>query len=235
VDIARDCAALVFVTATGTETGKTWWTAATARELRARGLTVSARKPAQSFAPGDPLTDADALGAATGEAAGDVCPEHRCYPVPLAPPMAAEVLGRPGFTVADLVTELWWPGRRDVAFVEGAGGPRSPLASDGDNVALARALAPALVVLVAHAGLGTINVVRLCVEALAPLPVVVALNRYSAVDDLHTRNRSWLADRDGFDVVTGASALADVLEARVRDARPRAGRPGRAPSSTGTG
>ena len=51
--------------------------------------------------------------------------------------------------------------------METAGGVRSPQADDGDAVDLVRLLAPDLVVLVADAGLGTINAVRLCVDALA--------------------------------------------------------------------
>ena len=235
MDHQRACRALVFVTATGTETGKTWWAAATAREARARGLAVVARKPAQSYAPGDRETDADVLAAATGDDPREVCPAHRCYPVPLAPPMAAEALGRPSFGIADLAAELSWPGHPDVVLVEGAGGPRSPIARDGDNIDLARALAPTLAVLVAPAGLGTINAVRLCADALAPLRLVVALNRYSAVDDLHELNRSWLADRDGLAVVTEPAALADVLVTVVRDEPPRAAPPGPTPSRTGRG
>ena len=71
------------------------------------------------------------------------------------------------------------PTRVDVGLVEGVGGPRSPISADGDNVDLAHALAPDLVVLVADAGLGTINAVRLSVGALADFPVLVALNRYA--------------------------------------------------------
>ena len=35
-----------------------------------------------------------------------VCPPHRCYAVPMAPPMAADALGRPVPTIADLLAEL---------------------------------------------------------------------------------------------------------------------------------
>jgi hypothetical protein len=63
------------------------------------------------------------------------------------------------------------------------------------------------VVLVADSGLGTINLVRLGAEALDGHPVVVMLNRYDD-GDLHRRNRSWLSDRNGLDVVTDIGALA---------------------------
>jgi dethiobiotin synthetase len=205
---------LVLVTGTGTEVGKTWVACRLARALRTHGLIVSARKPAQSYAAGDDPagTDAALLGDATGEATQLVCPQHRWYPLPMAPPMAADALGRPGFTVADLVKELAWPVGVAVGLVECAGGVRSPLASDGDAVALAEALQPERVVLVADAGRGAINAVRLAAAALAGWPVSVVLNRFDGALDLHQRNRAWLAERDGLHVVLdGADLVAPVV------------------------
>ncbi len=190
-------------------------------DLHAAGLRVAARKPAQSFEPDDDpaVRDAFVLGAASGEPAEDVCPPHRWYEVAMAPPMAAEALGCPPFTIQDLTLELRWPGDPvDVGLVETAGGLCSPLASDGDCLALCRALAPDVVVLVADAGLGTINAVRLTVEALRVLSrdVVLVLNRFDASVDLHERNREWLEARDGLMVVVvpgGESDLADIVSA----------------------
>jgi dethiobiotin synthetase len=199
---------LVVVTGTGTEVGKTWVTARLAELLVAAGRSVAVRKPAQSFARGDRATDADVLAAATGEAPSTVCPPDRGYEVAMAPPMAAAVLGRPPFTIADLAVELTWADGIDVGLVEGAGGPRSPLASDGDTVGLAASLAPDLVVLVADAGLGTINAVRLSVAPFADIaPACVILNRYDPTDDLHVRNGDWLATHAGLDVVVDTQSL----------------------------
>jgi len=197
------------VTGTGTEIGKTWVGARVLARLRADGLRVAARKPVQSFAAADGSTDADVLAQATGEEPGEVCPAHRWYERPLAPPMAADVLGRAPFTIADLVGEITWPDDVDVGLVEGVGGPRSPLAADGDTVDLVRALAPSVVVLVADAGLGAINAVRLSAAAL-PAALVV-LNRYDGTDDLHVRNRRWLADECGLDIVASTEDVADRL------------------------
>jgi len=209
---------LVLVTGTGTEVGKTWVAAALSRFVRAGGTTVGARKPAQSFDPGAGPTDADVLADATGTTAEEVCPAHRWYEVPMAPPMAAEALGRPAFRIAALVGELAWPAIAvDVGLVESAGGPRSPLASDGDTVDLATALEPDLVLLVAHAGLGTINAVQLCAAVLAPVaPVCTILNRYDGADDLHRRNRGWLATHAGQTVVV---TTIDDLAAHVTGSR----------------
>ena len=197
------------MTGTGTEIGKTWVAARVLARLRADGLRVAARKPVQSFAAADGCTDADLLAQATGEEPGEVCPAHRWYERPLAPPMAADVLGRAPFMISDLVDEITWPDDVAVGLVEGVGGQRSPLAADGDTVDLVRALTPSVVVLVADAGLGAINAVRLSAAAL-PASLVV-LNRYDGTDDLHVRNRRWLADGCGFDLVTRAEDVTDRL------------------------
>ncbi len=205
---------LVVVAGTGTEVGKTWFTARVIEHLRAGGSTVAARKPAQSYDPGDPHpTDAVVLGAATGEDATEVCPEALGYPIALAPPMAAEALGRPVPTLADLAAACAWPTPAPaVGFVELAGGVRSPMAGDGDGVGLVDLLAPDRVLLVADAGLGTINSVRLSVAALgATRPVLVALNRFDADDALHRRNLEWLAERDGLTVATTPADAAAWL------------------------
>jgi dethiobiotin synthetase len=208
---------LILVTGTGTEVGKTWVGAALARQLSAGGTSVAARKPAQSFAPGEDtagLTDAHVLAAATGEAPETVCPPHRWYATPMAPPMAAAAEGRPPFTIADLAAEMSFPEGLDIGLVETAGGVRSPLADDGDTVALAVRLRPDVVVLVADAGLGTINAVRLSADALAAVgaPVRVVLNRYDAGDDLHRRNAVWLRDRAGVPCEVDVAGLVTVLE-----------------------
>lgn len=208
---------LVVVAGTGTEIGKTWCAARIIEHLRAEGVTVGARKPAQSFDPDDPHpTDAAVLAGATGEDPAVVCPPDHTYEVALAPPMAAEALDRPVPFLADLVAvSSSWPSPPPaMGFVELAGGVRSPLAGDGDGGALTAALAPDSVLLVADAGLGTINSVRLSVEALSSrcaAPVLVLLNRYDPAEELHERNRAWLADRDGFDVVTTPADTADRL------------------------
>ena len=200
------------MTGTATEVGKTWFSAVTLGLLRHRGVRVAARKPVQSHAPDAAPTDAEVLAAATSEEPSMVCRPERTYPIALAPPMAAEQLGRAAFTIADLVDELTWAPGTDIGFVEGVGGPRSPLAADGDTVDLVRALGPDLVVIVADAGLGAINAVRLSRAPFTDVPVIVALNRFDAsVDTLHERNRAWLEHREGLAVVTSPTALADRL------------------------
>ena len=212
---------LVLVVGTGTEVGKTWVSARLLTTLRAAGVTVAARKPAQSFDPGDDPggLDSAVLGVASGEPSEGVCPPGRWYEVAMAPPMAADALGRGRFTLAELVQELAWaPGPVDVGLVETAGGVRSPQTHDADCVAVAAALAPDIVLLVADAGLGTLNSVRLSVGALpGSAPVVVVLNRYDADNDLHVANRRWLTGHYGLSVieVPGGEAALAALAALV--------------------
>lgn len=199
---------LVVVLGTATGVGKTWVTAALVRALREIGVQAVARKPVQSYAPED-ATATDAHALAVHEAAEEVCPPHRWYEAAMAPPMAADALGRPPFTVADLVGELRWPPATQVGLVETVGGPRSPVAADGDSLDLAAALDPDLLVLVADAGLGAVNAVRLSVEAATTVgtPIVVLLNRYREADP-DRRNLACL-DQDGYDVAT---SVGDVSE-----------------------
>ena len=205
---------MVFVTGTGTEVGKTWVAERAVTALREKGVRVVARKPAQSFPPEDTETDADRLSGASGESPTAVCPRHRWYPVPMAPPMAAEVLDLTPPTVADLAAEIdaGWPDpEADIGVVEGAGGVASPLGVDGDSGDLARALRADGGVIVADAGLGTINAVRLATRAILPLPVAVYLNRFDPDDDLHRRNRRWLEEREGLVIVTDVAELLPFL------------------------
>ena len=204
---------VVAVVGTGTEVGKTWVGARLLEQLRRDGAAVAARKPVQSFDPAaDEPTDAEVLAAASGEDPTEVCPEHRWLPVPMAPPMAADVLGSPAPRLGALLDELVWPGRQvDVGLVETVGGVRSPVADDGDSRDLARALAPDVVLLVADAGLGTIDAVRSAVDALAPEAVLVHLNRFDPDDDLHRRNLAWLRDHDGLDPVVTIEELRRVV------------------------
>ncbi|MEA2434379.1 MAG: dethiobiotin synthetase [Actinomycetota bacterium] len=200
---------IVVVSATGTEIGKTWFTARTIEMLRRRGIEAHARKPVQSFEPGE-VTDAEILARASGDHMTDVC--RHSYEFPLAPPMAARVLGKPEMRLIDILWDLHVP-ETGITFVEGVGGPRSPLASDGDTVTLASSITADVIVLVAQAELGVINDVRLGIDAFAPHRVVVALNRFDPMDEMHTRNRDWLRTEVGAEVVTSPSELADLFAA----------------------
>ncbi len=155
----------VFVTATDTAVGKTEIAAALLRGWRAAGLDVAAMKPAQSGqTPGEP-SDLDRLRAATGDRdpVELVCPYS--FEAPLAPAVAARLAGREisFHRVLDCARAL---ARRHAALlVEGAGGLMTPLTERHSYADLAVALGLP-VLLLARAGLGTVNHVILTCEAL---------------------------------------------------------------------
>ena len=204
-------ARLVLAAGTATDIGKTWVGGEVLGRLHRAGVAVAARKPAQSAEADDPgPSDAEVLAAATGVEPHEVCPAHRSYRVAMAPPMAAEATGRPVPTIAALLDELRWPDERaEVGWLETVGGPRSPVAADGDAVTLAEHLDPDLVVLVADAGLGTINAVSVSVAPFAPWTTTVFLNRYDAEDHLHRANLDWLRTREGLEVIVDLEALSE--------------------------
>lgn len=175
----------LFVTATDTGVGKTEVACALLEEARARGLDAVGMKPAQSgVGPAEP-SDAERLLAASGgsEPLEAICPYS--FAPPLAPAVAARIEGRAiSFgRIVDGARAL--AARHEAVVVEGAGGLLVPLTAEETYADLAAALAlPALVV--ARAGLGTVNHTALTVEALRRRGLAVAgivLNRAAPDDD----------------------------------------------------
>ncbi|MCU1396308.1 MAG: hypothetical protein JWM34_4736 [Ilumatobacteraceae bacterium] len=202
---------LVGIVGVGTEIGKTWTTAKLLRSLRERGISAVARKPAQSYADVElGVTDAEVLAWAGDEQPYDVCPEHRWYRVPMAPPMAAELLGLGRIEAAELIGELQWPAGTHVGLVETVGGVRSPMTHDADSAEFVALLRPDRILLVADAGLGTVNAIRLSTGVLDADRCLVYLNRYDD-SDLHRRNREWLTTRDGYTTAIDVDSIGDWI------------------------
>lgn len=204
---------LVLVVGTATDIGKTWVGGEVLGRLVAQGVAVAARKPAQSADAHDPgPSDAEVLAAASGERPDDVCPPHRSYRVAMAPPMAADATGLTPPTIDELLAELTWPATPvEVGWLETVGGPRSPIGIDGDAVTVAERLRPDLVLLVADAGLGTVNAVLTSLAPFAGRRAVVFLNRFDPATDLHRRNLDWLRTRERLEVVVDLEALSTVV------------------------
>ena len=175
----------LFVTGTDTGVGKTEVSCAVISSARAAGLDVGAMKPAESGAadgePGDASRLARAAGG--GDPAELVCP-YRFGP-PLAPAVAARLAGVE-ISLARLVDAARTLSSRHAALlVEGAGGLLVPLTPSATYADLAVALGLP-VLLVARAGLGTVNHTALTVEALRARGLAIAgivLNRTAAEDD----------------------------------------------------
>ncbi len=175
----------LFVTATDTGVGKTEVACAILRDARRRGLDLAPMKPAQSGVVAGEPTDAERLREASErvEPLAVVCPYS--FAAPLAPAVAARVEGREIAFDRIVETARALAARHAALLVEGAGGLLVPLTERETYADLAVALAlPVLVV--ARAGLGTVNHTALTVEALRRRGLDVAaivLNRATPGED----------------------------------------------------
>ncbi|MFI6869649.1 dethiobiotin synthase [Nocardia sp. NPDC050406] len=153
---------LLFVTGTSTDVGKTIATAALAATARAAGRSVAVCKPAQTgVAPGEPgdLATISRLADVTRTV------ELARYPDPLAPDTAARRCGQPLLTLAETASAIESLADADLVLVEGAGGLLVRM-GEFTLLELAQQL-DAPVLLVAAAGLGTLNHSELTTRALA--------------------------------------------------------------------
>ncbi|CAL9629359.1 dethiobiotin synthase [Streptomyces sp. Tu 3180] len=150
---------VLVITGTGTEVGKTVVTAAVAATALSAGRSVAVLKAAQTgVGPGEP-GDADEVARLAGAVTKA---ELARYPDPLAPATAARRAGRAPVhphDVAERAAKL--ATEHDLVLVEGAGGLLVRFDAAGGTLADAAALLAAPVLVVASAGLGTLNVSEL--------------------------------------------------------------------------
>ncbi|MFJ2396831.1 dethiobiotin synthase [Streptomyces sp. NPDC087843] len=151
--------AVLVITGTGTEVGKTVTTAAVAAVAVAAGRSVAVLKPAQTGVGPHERGDADEVARLAGSVTTH---ELGRYPEPLAPATAARRAGlapvRPrevAEAAAKLATE------HDLVLIEGAGGLLVRFDDEGGTLADVATLLDAPVLLVVAAGLGTLNTTEL--------------------------------------------------------------------------
>lgn len=197
---------ILCVTGTSTDVGKTVATAALAACALADGLSVAVCKPAQTgVVPGEggDLAEVQRLSGVV-----DVLELAR-YPEPLAPDTAARRAGMPLLERARVARAvLALDAEHDLTLVEGAGGLLVRLGADGFTLADVAADLGASLLLVAAAGLGTLNHSALTVAAARQAGVHCAgtvIGSWPGAPDLAMRcNLDDLAD------VTGAPLLGRI-------------------------
>jgi len=198
-------AAGLFVTGTGTEVGKSVVAAVIAAETAASGLDVAVFKPAVSGLDegGEPDHALLARASGTPQPEDEIAPYR--YGPPLSPHLAAALAGEEIDTERLVRAAETAAAGSDVIVCEGVGGLMVPLAP----AYLVRNLAVELghpIVIVARAGLGTINHTLLTIEAAwtAGLEVrAVVLNRWPAEPGrLEESNRETIAELTGLEVLT---------------------------------
>jgi dethiobiotin synthetase len=172
-------------------------------------LRVAVLKPGQTGIGGDEEADADVVRRLAAPTTVRTLAE---YPDPLAPLSAARVAGLPPLVLADVLAAVeQLAAEHELVLVEGAGGLLVPMGGGGWTTAdLAMALgAPAIVV--ARAGLGTLNHTSLTMEALDRREVTarVVIGAWPAQPELvHRTNLSDLPKELAGAVPEGAGALS---------------------------
>ncbi|MGW6730948.1 dethiobiotin synthase [Nocardia sp. NPDC055029] len=194
---------LLLISGTSTDVGKTVVTAAVAAAAQAAGRSVAVCKPAQTgIAPDEPgdLAEITRLSGVTRTL------ELARYPEPLAPDTAARRAGMPLLSLDETVAAVDALRDADLVLVEGAGGLLVRM-GEFTLLDLAQKLgAPVLVV--AAAGLGTLNHSELTTRTLAAAGVPCAglvIGSWPTEPDLAS-----LCNRDDLPRVTETGLLGAV-------------------------
>ncbi|MCD5419925.1 dethiobiotin synthase [Rhodococcus pyridinivorans] len=209
---------ILVVTGTSTDVGKTVATAALAANAVAAGLRVAVCKPAQTGVTDDGPGDLQEIRRLAGDRVRLV--ELARYPDPLAPDTAARRSGRPMLTLEEIVdTVRILDTEYDLTLVEGAGGLLVRLGAGGFTLADVAAALGAPAVIVAAAGLGTLNHTALTVAALRSAgiecPGVIVGSWPTAPDLAEQCNLDDLPDVTGVPIVGRIPAGSGALDARV--------------------
>ncbi len=184
---------VLLVTGTDTGVGKTVVTAAVAAAAAATaGCQVAVLKAAQTgIAPDEPVeSDIEAVVRLAAPASTRTVVT---YSQPLAPLAAAEEAGIVPLAIGDVIeaVRLAVEGGYDPVLIEGAGGLLVPMGTGRWTVADLAVALRSRVVVVARAGLGTLNHTALTLEALERrgLPASLVLGAWPAQPELvHWRN-----------------------------------------------
>jgi dethiobiotin synthetase len=179
---------ILVITGTGTGVGKTMVTAACAALAVDNGQRVAVVKPAQTGVGPQEPGDLDEVARFAGKI---TTRELRRFPEPLAPDTAAARAGLPQVhpaEIAGVVAEL--AAEHDLVLVEGAGGLLVRFDDEGATLADVAWALNAIVLIVAEAGLGTLNHTALTAEVLLKRGIEcagVVIGSWPAEPDLASR------------------------------------------------
>lgn len=205
---------VLIVTGTGTDVGKTVVTAAVAALALAAGESVAVLKPVQTGTSTATETDIEVISRLAGPSVD--CAVLGSYPEPLAPNTAARRAAMPATRPTAAVEEaLRLEEGHNLVLVEGAGGVLARFDDAGGTLLDVAASLNAPILVVAAAGLGTLNATALTAEAIRRRGLSCAglvIGSWPADPDLAMRcNIDDLRDVAEIELVGAVPAGAGVL------------------------
>lgn len=205
----------LFITGTGTDVGKTYVTALIVKKLRDNGIRAGYYKAALSGAVNDEhgnIQPGDACHVVTTAGLNDDATQlvSYMYSEPVSPHLAAQINHEP-IDMAKIKRDFGAAKAHfDYVTVEGSGGIICPLRWDNQRLILDDVVKELAlnVLIVADAGLGTINATVLTIEHLNKrhIPIKgVILNNYVAGDIMQIDNEKMIEEMTGVKVVARVS------------------------------
>lgn len=212
----------LFITGTGTDTGKTYITGLLLKKMNESGLNSAYYKAAMSgneqdsngdLIPGDALHVKTVSGIT--QPLAEMCPY--IYETAVSPHLASRIEGSP--LEMDIVKENYakLTSQYDYIIAEGSGGILCPLRYDEEKIFLEDVIKMLELpcIIVADAGLGTINSVFLTVEYMKShnIPVKgIVLNRFHAGDVMEEDNKIMCEALTGIPVIACVSDNCTDIE-----------------------
>lgn len=194
----------IFITATGTDVGKTYVSALIVKKLREQGVNCGYYKPALSGADALGLNDCEYVTQTAGIKKGDYV-SYKFKPA-VSPHLASKLENNPIKLDKIKVDFERIKKEFDFVVVEGAGGIVCPFSGDLLLPDVIKALGLDIII-VASARLGTINSTVLTVEYAKNHGINVSgiiLNNYDETDFMHVDNKKMI------EKLTGIKVLATV-------------------------
>lgn len=197
----------IFITATGTDIGKTYISGLIAKHIKDKGLNIGYYKAALSGS--NDIKDSDAWYVKQQADLPDSYDEMVSYTYKHAysPHLAAQIEGNPPDIkiIKNAYKDI--SKKHDYMIVEGSGGIICPIRYDSNQKIFLEDIIKELNIpslIIADAGLGTINSTVLTIEYMRSKNLKingVILNRFEAENEMHNDNKKMIEDMTGVKII----------------------------------
>lgn len=197
----------IFITATGTDIGKTYVSGLIAKHMKDKGLNIGYYKAALSGS--HDVSDSDAWHVKEKAELPDSYNEMVSYTYKHAysPHLAAQIEGNP--PDIDVIKKAYddISAKHDYMIVEGSGGIICPIRYDDNKKIFLEDIIKELNIpslIIADAGLGTINAAVLTIEYMRNKNLKInglILNRFETANEMHDDNKKMIEEMTGIKII----------------------------------